>query len=204
MLLFKSTALNVCISGSNERDILRLRTAVEQWGEHNLETNRLTLWLKTGVRAARVFPTRNFPLLRNARNRSRTHHHAIVRQHLAHLSGLHPFGLIISSLSNNGASTSPSVAFGTALQLPELLLDTFKIEAPFPQHSPGLPFSLDLPQGTSLCILPRDQQTSSSSETCAIDAHSSPHHRRPNTSRICHSATPLAWLSHPSPDCEGC
>ena len=69
MLLIQPKALNVRISGSNERDILRLRTAVEQWGEHNLETNRLTLWLKTGVRAARVFPTRNFPLLRNARNR---------------------------------------------------------------------------------------------------------------------------------------
>ena len=52
MLLFKSTALNVCISGSNERDILRLRTAVEQWGERHLETSRLTQWLKLGVLAA--------------------------------------------------------------------------------------------------------------------------------------------------------
>ena len=52
MLLFKSTALNVCISGSNERDILRLRTPLEQWGERHLETSRLTLWLKLGVLAA--------------------------------------------------------------------------------------------------------------------------------------------------------
>ena len=71
MLLFKSTALNVCISGSNECDILRLRTAVEQWGErHLVETSRLTLWLKLGVLAARVFPARNFPGLRYERNRS--------------------------------------------------------------------------------------------------------------------------------------
>ena len=53
MLLFKSTALNLCISGSNERDILKLRTAVEQWGaRHLVETSRLTLWLKLGVLAA--------------------------------------------------------------------------------------------------------------------------------------------------------
>ena len=53
MLLFKSTALNVCISGSNERDILRLRTPLEQWGERHFETrSRLTQWLNLGVLAA--------------------------------------------------------------------------------------------------------------------------------------------------------
>ena len=53
MLLFKSTALNVCISGSNERDILKLRTAVEQWGARHFETrSRLTQWLNLGVLAA--------------------------------------------------------------------------------------------------------------------------------------------------------
>ena len=53
MLLFKSTALKVRISGSNERDILKLCTAVEQWGaRHLVETSRLTLWLKLGVLAA--------------------------------------------------------------------------------------------------------------------------------------------------------
>ena len=53
MLLFKSTALNVRISGSNERDILRLRTPLEQWGERHFETrSRLTQWLNLGVLAA--------------------------------------------------------------------------------------------------------------------------------------------------------
>ena len=112
MLLFKSTALNVCISGSNERDILKLRTPLEQWGEHNLETNRLTLWLKTGARGP-GFPDPQLPRPQIRAQPFGTHHHTIVRRHLAHLSGLHPFGLIISSLSNNGASTSPSLAFGT-------------------------------------------------------------------------------------------
>ena len=63
MLLIQPTSLKVDISGSNERDVLRLRTAIEQWGERNLEKSRLTLWLKVGVLAAVLVAAGVYPMV---------------------------------------------------------------------------------------------------------------------------------------------
>ena len=46
--------LTVNISGSNERHVVKLRAAIERWGERNLETSRRWLWLRAGVLAAGI------------------------------------------------------------------------------------------------------------------------------------------------------
>ena len=47
-------ALYVEIAGSNERDVLEIRNAVERWVARHLETTRRALWLKLGTLAAGV------------------------------------------------------------------------------------------------------------------------------------------------------
>ena len=47
-------ALYVDIAGSNERDVLEIRDAVEHWVERNLATTRRALWLKLGALAAGI------------------------------------------------------------------------------------------------------------------------------------------------------
>ena len=47
-------ALYVEIAGSNERDVLDIRNAVERWVARHLETTRRALWLKLSTLAAGV------------------------------------------------------------------------------------------------------------------------------------------------------
>ena len=43
------------IAGSKEAQVLKVRKAIEEWGEQNLGTTRSALWLKLGVLAAGIF-----------------------------------------------------------------------------------------------------------------------------------------------------
>ena len=54
LLLAQPKWLAVEISGSNERDVVKLRAAIGRWGGRNLETSRLWLWLKGGVLATGI------------------------------------------------------------------------------------------------------------------------------------------------------
>lgn len=56
-LLALPTTLNLEITGSNETEVLKVRAAIEQWGERNLGTTRSALWLKLGVLAAGIIGT---------------------------------------------------------------------------------------------------------------------------------------------------
>ena len=47
-------ALWLDITGSNERDVLTIRNAVEHWAARNLATSRRALWLKLGALAAGI------------------------------------------------------------------------------------------------------------------------------------------------------
>lgn len=53
-LLALPTGLEVEISGSKEAEVLKVRKAIEEWGEQNLGTTRSALWLKLGVLAAGI------------------------------------------------------------------------------------------------------------------------------------------------------
>ena len=53
-LLVLPNSLWVGITGSNERDVLRIRDVVERWVERNLTTSRRALWLKLGVLGAGI------------------------------------------------------------------------------------------------------------------------------------------------------
>ena len=53
-VLVLPNALCVDIAGSNERDVLKIRNAVEHWGMLNLATTRQAVWLKLGVLAAGI------------------------------------------------------------------------------------------------------------------------------------------------------
>ena len=52
LLLLPSSWLQVDIAGSNERDVVALRAAIEQWGVRNLPICRHWLWPRAGVLAA--------------------------------------------------------------------------------------------------------------------------------------------------------
>ena len=54
ILLALPTGLEVDVTGSNEAEVLKVRNAIEQWGEENLGTTRSPLRLKIGVLAAGV------------------------------------------------------------------------------------------------------------------------------------------------------
>ena len=55
ILLALPSGLEVDVTGSNEAEVLRVRSAIEQWGEQNLGTTRSALRLKLGVLAAGIF-----------------------------------------------------------------------------------------------------------------------------------------------------